>query len=113
MFNISLHKIRNGYQCCDNPSCKKDVNCKKCQDCLTDCSLCKKKDKDYMDIKDLKYKTCPICGGMSIRTCKYPCGNNWCANGHSWHYCFVHKCKVIGESDNNKGFGCQCNEDVL
>jgi hypothetical protein len=59
--------------------------------------------------KESEHDKCPICGESFEMRCKCFVADMWCKNGHAWHYCSVHKCRVIGEWDHSKNSnGCTC-----
>ena len=52
---------------------------------------------------------CPVCGEPSVSSCRCPCGEKRCKNGHTWHRCTIHDVCVIGAADHSKDtYRCTC-----
>ena len=53
------------------------------------------------------YDHCTVCGGEYVAQCRCMRSDRYCANGHRWHTCVVHRVRVEGGSDHGKS-GCTC-----
>jgi hypothetical protein len=57
---------------------------------------------------------CPICNEPSICSCRCPCNESECKNGHTWHICVKHDKQVLGRRDHTLDLmTCTCNPFIV